>query len=89
MYVGKVVGSLVSTIKNEGLKGIKLLAVQVYENGNPGKIIIAADAVRVSGIGDFVYLAGSREAAIAFGEGLVPVDAGIVGVIDSYNVQCE
>jgi ethanolamine utilization protein EutN len=87
MYTGKVIGSLVSTKKYEALKGIKLLVVQVYENQKPGKVIIAADATRVAGHGDYVYLIGSREAAMAFGKGLTPVDAGIVGIIDQYNVN--
>jgi len=87
MYTGKVIGSLVATIKDEGLKGIKLLVVQVYENEKPARVIIAADATRVAGTGDYVYLIGSKEAAIPFGKGLTPVDAGIVGIIDRYNVS--
>lgn len=86
MYTGKVIGSVVATIKDEALVGIKLLVVQVYENGIPGKQIVAADATRVAGHGDFVYLIGSREAGLALGKGLMPVDAGIVGFIDEYNV---
>ena len=41
MYTGKVIGSVVSTIKDEGLKGVKLLVVQVIENGEPTRVIIA------------------------------------------------
>jgi len=86
MYVGKVIGSVVATVKYEALKGIKLLLVQVYEDNKPGKVIIAADAIRVSGNGDMVYLVRGREAAIATGSGLLPVDASIVGIVDSYNI---
>ena len=89
MYVGKVIGSVVSTVKDEALKGLKLLAVQVVENGKPGRIIIAADAIRVSGEGDLVYVVTSREAALAVGTGLIPVDAAIVGIVDSYNIKIE
>ncbi|MGE5496266.1 MAG: EutN/CcmL family microcompartment protein [Burkholderiales bacterium] len=85
MYTGKVVGSVVSTVKDEGLLGIKLLLVQTIENGKPGKIIVAADSTRQAGEGDFVYLIGSKEASLIFRKGLVPADAAIVGFIDEYN----
>ncbi len=89
MYTGKVIGSVVATVKDEALIGIKLLVVQVYENGIAGRRIVAADAAGTAGQGDFVYLIGSREAGMALGKGLMPVDAGIVGFIDEYNVGKE
>ena len=86
MYTGKVIGSLVSSVKDEALKGLKLLVVQVIENDKPTRVIIAADSIRTAGIGDDVYLIGSKEAAMPFGKGLYPVDAAIVGIIDQYNI---
>jgi microcompartment protein CcmK/EutM len=85
MYTGKVIGSVVSTVKDENLKGIKLLVVQVIENGKPTKVIVAADQTRQAGQNDFVYLIGSKEASLIFRKGLVPADAAIVGFIDEYN----
>ena len=85
MYTGKVVGSVVSTVKDEGLTGIKLLLVQTIENGKPAKTIVAADHTRQAGSGDYVYLVGSKEAGLIFRKGLVPADAAIVGFIDEYN----
>jgi microcompartment protein CcmK/EutM len=85
VYTGKVVGSVVSTQKDEGLLGIKLLVVQMIENGKPTKLIVAADQTRQAGPGDFVYLIGSKEASLIFRKGLVPADATIVGFIDEYN----
>ena len=85
MITGKVIGKVVSTIKNEALHGLKLLMVQIYEDGKPGKLIVAADVVKVSGMGDMVFLVSSKEAAIALGGGMIPIDAGIVGIVDSYN----
>ena len=85
MYTGKVVGSVVSTVKDAKLKGIKLLVVQMIENGKPTKLIVAADQTRQAGADDFVYLIGSKEASLIFRDGLVPADAAIVGFIDSYN----
>ena len=85
MYTGKVVGSVVSTVKDEGLTGIKLLLVQMIEDGKPGKVIVAADKTRQAGSDDFVYLIGSKEAGLIFRKGMVPADAAIVGFIDEYN----
>ena len=85
MYTGKVVGSVVSTVKDAKLQGIKLLVVQMIENGKPTKLIVAADQTRQAGPDDFVYLIGSKEASLIFRDGLVSADAAIVGFIDSYN----
>ena len=52
MYTGKVIGSVVSTIKDENLVGIKLLVVQMIENGKPTKLIVAADQTRQAGHND-------------------------------------
>jgi len=85
MYAGKIVGSVVSTVKDEGLAGIKLLLVQMIENGKPTRLIVAADQTRQAGQDDFVYLIGSKEAGLIFRKGPVPADAAIVGFIDEYN----
>ena len=86
MYTGKVVGSLVATVQDENLRGIPLLVVRTIENGRDADLIIATDATRQAGEGDFVYLIGSKEAARMFGKPLTPTDAAIVGFIDHY---CE
>lgn len=86
MQIGKVIGKVVATVKNEQLQGLKLLLVQIYEKNKPGKVIVAADVVKVAGLGDLVYLVSSREAAIALGPGLTPIDAGIVGIVDNSNL---
>jgi ethanolamine utilization protein EutN len=85
MYTGKVVGSVVSTIKDAKLRGIKLLVVQMIENGKPTKLIVATDQTRQAGPDDDVYLIGSKEASLIFRDGLVPTDATIVGFVDQYN----
>ncbi len=85
MYTGKVVGQVVASHKYETLEGIKLLVVDVIEHEKPVKRIVAADATRQAGQGDFVYLIGSKEASLLFRKDLVPVDAAIAGFIDTYN----
>jgi len=86
MYTGKVIGSVVSTIKDENLKGVKLLVVEKHENGKPAGLIVSADGTRQAGPGDFVYLIGSKEACLPFPEcKLIPVDSSIIGFIDRIN----
>jgi microcompartment protein CcmK/EutM len=88
MYTGKVAGSVVSTVKDENLKGVKLLVVQLIENGAPKGYEVSADATRQAGQGDFVYLIGKREATYPFKEcKMIPVDSAIVGFIDKFNEE--
>ncbi len=85
MFTGKVVGSVVATVKEENLIGIPLLAVRLIENGKPAGIAVAADSTRQAGLGDFVYMIGSKEAARMFRKKYTPADMAIVGFIDHYN----
>jgi microcompartment protein CcmK/EutM len=89
MFTGKVIGTVVCTVKDESLTGIKLLLVRTLKNGAPDKVIVAADALGVSGYGDFVYLISSKEAALTFRKKYTPVDAAIMGIIDDYNVPSK
>ena len=84
MYLGRVIGSVVATVKCEGLQGQKLLLVQPLDEAQrpSGPIEVAVDTVR-AGRGDLVFLVGSREAALALEEHFVPVDAAIVGFVDA------
>ena len=86
MYEGRVVGSVVSTVKDENLTGIKLLLVERIENGKPKGLIVSADGTRQAGAGDWVYLIGSKEAGLPFPElERIPVDSSIIGFIDRLN----
>ena len=87
MYIGEVVGTVVATVKEEGLANIPLLVVQLIEKGQKTKMIVAADSTRQAGRGDFVYLIGSKEAGRVFRTSRTAADAAIVGFIDSYNVK--
>ena len=49
----------------------------------------SADATRQAGYGDFVYLIGSKEAALLFRQKYTPVDAAIAGFIDRYDVEIQ
>ncbi|MEE0943904.1 MAG: EutN/CcmL family microcompartment protein [Clostridia bacterium] len=81
MIVGKVVGSIVATRKNEGLLGNKFLIVEPYENMALQGRIVAIDNVG-AGIGEDVLVAIGSAARIGCNAEGSPVDASIVGIID-------
>lgn len=86
MYLGIVTGTVIASRKASGLEGTKILLVQpVDENGaSIGDVHAAIDRVQ-AGVGDLVYLVGSREAALACDPWFVPVDAAIVGIVDGID----
>ena len=85
MQLGRVIGTVVATVKYEGLEGIKLLIVQPLDRHQEpeGRPVVAADAVHMAGPGELIYFVGSREAAQALPETFVPVDHAIVGIVDA------
>jgi ethanolamine utilization protein EutN len=89
MFLGRVRGTVVATIKDPGMTGVKLLVVQpVDRHQNPvGVLSVAVDTV-MAGDGDLCVLARSREAALAMpGEKFVPVDLAITGIVDQLSVR--
>lgn len=84
MQLAEVTGTLVATVKYEGLEGVRLLVVQPLDRDRrpDGDMVIAADAVDMAGPGELVYIVASREAALAMPEPFVPVDHAIVGIVD-------
>lgn len=84
MIIGKVVGHVVSTRKNENLIGQKLLIVEPLESlrGNMGTSrFIAIDNVG-AGVGETVLVAIGSAARVGCDLKNAPVDAAIVGIID-------
>lgn len=83
MYLGRVMGSVWSTIKDSRLDGHRLLIVQpVTSDLKPtGKRLICADWTG-AGAGELIYWTRSREASYAFLPEEVPVDSTIVGIVD-------
>lgn len=90
MELGKVVGSVWATKKDERLNGQKLLIVQsVDARGNERKnAIVAADIVG-AGIGDTVIVVRGGSARYAINSTQTPVDSAIVGIVDSVVVDQE
>jgi ethanolamine utilization protein EutN len=90
MYLGVVQGTVVAERKVPALVGKKLLLVQPVDDGGKatGDVQVAVDTVH-AGVGDLVYLVGSREAALALDPWFVPVDAAIVGIVDGVNREAR
>lgn len=81
MIVGKVVGSVVATRKNERLLGSKFMIVDPVENMSESGRIVAVDNVG-AGIGEIVLVALGSAARIGCDLETAPVDAAIVGIVD-------
>lgn len=85
MQLARVTGTLVASVKADGLEGVKFLIVQPLTRrqepeGNP---VVAADGVHMAGPGELVYIVGAREASQALPNTFVPVDHAIVGIVDA------
>ena len=82
MIIGKVVGSLFSTRKNEKLVGNKFMIVEPDKGmKSAGERLVAIDNIG-AGIGDYVLVAEGSAARIGCDVKDAPVDAAIVGIID-------
>lgn len=87
MFFAKVVGKVVSTIKDEGARGKKLLVIQPLDHRlRPvGAPLVAFDAVGV-GVDEIVFAETGREAGVAWEGPEIASDATIVGIIDHISV---
>lgn len=84
MQIARVIGTVVSTVKNESLHGRKFLLVQTLNadlkaKGSP---MIALDSVG-AGVGELVFWCRGKEASFPFKRDETPTDCTIVGIIDS------
>ena len=80
MIIGKVVGSIVSTRKNEKLVGNKFMIIEPLEEMGQGSgRFVAIDNIG-AGIGETVLVATGSAARVGMEN--VPVDAAIVGIVD-------
>ena len=82
MLMGKVVGHIVSTRKNEDIVGFKILEIQLVKNQvETADYIVAVDSVG-AGIGESVLITTGSGARLALNNPATPVDAVVVGIID-------
>jgi ethanolamine utilization protein EutN len=90
MQLAKVIGDVVVTRKDDNLMGIKLMVLQpiAADGSNVGRTLVAVDAVG-AGVGETVFFVRGKEASFPFYPLEVPTDAGIVGIVDHYDVIDE
>jgi len=86
MQLARVIGTVVATRKDENLSGITLLLVQplTTDRQPAGRPLVAVDSVG-AGVGEEVFFVRGREASFPFHPVEVPVDAGIVGIVDHWD----
>jgi microcompartment protein CcmK/EutM len=87
MQIARVIGDVVMTRKDEQLTGITLLLVQPLtpDRQPAGRPIVAVDAVG-AGVGEEVFFVRGKEASFPFHPAEPPVDAGIVGIVDRWDI---
>jgi len=90
MLIGKVVGSVVATRKDEKLENRKLLLVQVHDHKNEPKdqYVVAVDAVGAGMEEMVLYATGSSARQTSLTENR-PCDAVIMAVVDSWDLGGE
>lgn len=87
MIIARILGSVVSTQKDERLKGKKLLLVRPInpDDSGTGSYLVAIDTVG-AGFHERVLVVSGSSARLAQGMKDVPVDAAIIGVIDAIDL---
>ena len=88
MILAKVVGTVVATRKDERLESTKLLVARPIDPSGKaeGTYLVAVDTVD-AGTGETVLIVSGSYARMATGLKDCPVDAAIVGVIDSIDID--
>jgi len=91
MFLAKVIGNVVATQKDPKLVGSKLLLIQPYITKEralvaSGSSIVAVDGLG-AGIGECVLFTQGSSARLSPGMKDAPVDAVIVGIVDTIEVE--
>jgi microcompartment protein CcmK/EutM len=88
MNIGRIVGTVVATRKDENLVGSKLMVTQPLDlTLKPkGEAIISVDTVG-AGVGELVIYIRGSVGRFATGKTNAPIDSAIVGIIDELDVD--
>ena len=94
MFIARVSGSVVSTQKADSMVGHKLLIVEPYRLNDKsrdslvttGRTFIAVDALG-AGEGDFVLVVQGSSARLMPETAKLPIDAAVIGIIDSVTIE--
>jgi microcompartment protein CcmK/EutM len=90
MQLARVIGDVVSTMKDRSLHGQKLLVLQPLTptGAVAGRPVVAVDSAG-AGAGETVFFVRGREASFPFLPDLVATDANVVGIVDHWTVAEE
>ena len=88
MQLARVIGEVVSSVKDQNLVGTKLLVLQplAASGEDTGRTLVALDSVG-AGVGEKVFFVRGREAAFPFYPAEPPTDASIVGIVDHWDLS--
>ena len=88
MLIGKVVGTVVSTAKDEKMQSLRLMVVRqlTIDGQESGGYVVAVDAVG-SGVGEVVLYASGSSARQTVLTDKRPVDAVIMAIVDTWEVD--
>jgi ethanolamine utilization protein EutN len=86
MFLARVVGNVVSTMKDPSLVGKKILVIQPFDKHGKdrGDKILALDSVG-AGAGETVYCCRGREASFPWYPAEVPTETTIVAIVDEIS----
>ncbi|MBC7263995.1 MAG: EutN/CcmL family microcompartment protein [Chloroflexi bacterium] len=87
MLIGKIVGTLVSTRKDEKIEGLKFYVVKQVdiEGRETGAYVVAADAVG-AGVGELILYAVGSSARQTVLTDRRPIDAVVMAIVDTWEV---
>ena len=88
MQLARVLGEVVSIMKDPSLTGIRMLVLQplAASGESSGRTLVALDSVG-AGVGENVFFVRGREAAFPFYPAEPPADATVIGIVDHWNVD--
>ena len=78
MYLGKIVGNVVCSVKDDALVGKTLLLIRRDDGEGT---VVAVDAVG-AGVGEHVYVCRGKEASFAFKGLEIPTEATVIAIVD-------
>ena len=87
MILARIVGTVVATRKDQRLVGHKLLVARPMDpqRKSVGAYLVAVDTVD-AGVGDSVLIVSGSSARMAAGMKDCPVDAAVVGIVDTIDL---
>ena len=88
MQLARVLGEVVSIMKDPNLTGLKMLILQplAASGESAGRTLVALDSVG-AGVGENVFFVRGREAAFPFYPAEPPADATVIGIVDHWDLE--